>query len=321
MFQSFRWGTPPCSTFTLFFTSLPYPISKSTTVLIRKTTYYIVNSLQKKLYKHVYFILFQSDRFLVVIFVFAGELGVLQWLLSLCLFSLFSQTLCCFTRLKKEKDTSKNVSPFIVENSAASTFPFANSTNPECGLCRVDCDERKPMIQIGFEWDKRSRSYEVINISQSNTTSRSNTIRIKDQALEEKLSSHNCEALTNLTFPDYKFFSFKLITPNLTIFKCNHNLNITSPIFFKNMSCNGNNFYYSHSNNSSPSFNSECSIIQLPVKGLLDYDNLFTFLTAEFDLEVHVSDPCLSCHRRGGRCFNHGEFYCTIAEKGIDYLT
>uniref|UniRef100_A0A2N9GAX9 Protein kinase domain-containing protein n=1 Tax=Fagus sylvatica TaxID=28930 RepID=A0A2N9GAX9_FAGSY len=66
------------------------------------------------------------------------------------------------------------------------------------------------------------------------------------------------------------------------------------------MSCNGNNFYYSHSNNSSPSFNSECSIIQLPVKGLLDYDNLFTFLTAEFDLEVLLSDPCPSCHGRGG---------------------
>ncbi len=85
------------------------------------------------------------------------------------------------------------------------------------------------------------------------------------------------------------------------------------------MSCNDNNFYYSHSNNSSPSFNSECSIIQLPVKGLLDYDNLFTFLTAEFNLEVLVSDPCPSCHRRGGQCFNLGESYCSIAEKGIDF--
>ena len=46
------------------------------------------------------------------------------------------------------------------------------------------------MIQIGFEWDKLSRSYEVISFHQSDTTS----IRIKDQALEEKLSSHNCEA-------------------------------------------------------------------------------------------------------------------------------
>uniref|UniRef100_A0A2N9G0T3 Protein kinase domain-containing protein n=1 Tax=Fagus sylvatica TaxID=28930 RepID=A0A2N9G0T3_FAGSY len=81
------------------------------------------------------------------------------------------------------------------------------------------------------------------------------------------------------------------------------------------MSCNDYNIYYSHSNNSSPSFNSECSIIQLPVKELLDYDNLFTFLTAEFDLEVHVSDSCLSCHRRGGQCFNLGEFYCSNAEK------
>ena len=156
---------------------------------------------------------------------------------------------------------------------------------------------------------------EVISFPQSNTTS----IRIKDQALEEKLSSNNCEALTNLTSPDYKIVSFERITPKQTLFKCNHTLNITAPKNFKTWVCNDYNIYYSHSNDSSPRFHSECSIIQLPVKGLPDYDNLFTFLTAEFDLEVHVSDSCLSCHRRGGQCFNLGEFYCSNTEKGIDY--
>ena len=239
-------------------------------------------------------------------------------LVSLFVFFVLSN-LVLLHSAEEGKDYFQNCQPFHCGKFGSIHFPFANSTNPECGLCRVDCDERKPMIQIGFERDIRSRSYEVINISQSNSTSLSNTIRIKDQALEQKLSSRKCEAFTNLTFPNNGFISFKLITPNLTIFKCNHNLNINSPIFFKNMSCNDNNLYYSHSNNSSPSFNSECSIIQLPVKGLLDYDNLFTVLTAEFDLEVLVSDPCPSCHHRGGQCFNHGEFYCTIAEKGIDF--
>ena len=116
---------------------------------------------------------------------------------------------------------------------------------------------------------------EVISFPQSNTTqSNTTSIRIKDQALEEKLSSHNCEALTNLTFPDYKIVSFELITPKQTFFKCNHTLNITSPKNFKTWTCNDYNIYYSHLNDSSPRFFSECSIIQLPVKGLLDYDNL-----------------------------------------------
>jgi hypothetical protein len=213
-----------------------------------------------------------------------------------------------------KKDLQK-CQPFHCGNFSSIHFPFTNTAPPECGLSRVNCDEGKPMIQIGFEWDKISRSYEVINMSQSNITS----IRIKDQALEEKLSSHNCEALTNLTFPDYKIVSFELITPKQTFFKCNHTLNITAFKIFKNWTCNDYNIYYSHSNDSSPRFHSECSIIQLQVKELLDYDNLFTFLTAEFDLEVHVSDSSLSCHRRGGQCFNLGEFYCSIAEKGIDY--
>jgi hypothetical protein len=155
----------------------------------------------------------------------------------MALFSLFVffvlSNLVLLHSAEEGKKYFQKCQPFHCGKFGSIHFPFANSTNPECGLCRVDCDERKPMIQIGFEWDKSSRSYEVINISQSNTTSLSNTIRIKDQALEEKLSTRKCEALTNLTFPNNMFVSFKLITPNLTIFKCNHNLNITSPIFFK----------------------------------------------------------------------------------------
>jgi hypothetical protein len=108
-------------------------------------------------------------------------------------------------------------------------IPIHQQQTSRIGLSRVNCDEGKPMIQIGFEWDKISRSYEVISFPQSNTTqSNTTSIRIKDQAREEKLSSNNCEALTNLTFPDYKIVSFELITPKQTLCKCNHTLNITS---------------------------------------------------------------------------------------------
>jgi hypothetical protein len=39
-----------------------------------------------------------------------------------------------------------------------------------------------------------------------------------------------------------------------------------------------------------------------PTKEHPDKDELFSLLSAEFDLEVHVSDACSSCHARGGLC-------------------
>ena len=90
-------------------TSLPYSISKSTTVLNRQTTYYyIVKKEEKELYNQV--ILIQSYRFLVLIFVFAGEQGILGCLLSLSLFSLFSHIWYSFTQLN-----TQIVRPFNVE--------------------------------------------------------------------------------------------------------------------------------------------------------------------------------------------------------------
>ena len=69
------------------------------------------------------------------------------------------------------------------------------------------------------------------------------------------------------------------------------------------MSCRDNyNIYYSHSNHSSPTSLSECSIIQLPRNEHPDKDEPFPPFGAEFDLEMHVSDACSSCHARGGLC-------------------
>jgi hypothetical protein len=79
------------------------------------------------------------------------------------------------------------------------------------------------------------------------------------------------------------------------------------------MSCkdNHNTYYYSHSNEGSPSSLSTCSIIQLPKREhsdkdtettLPDKDELFSLLSAVFDLEVHVSHACRGCHHRGGQC-------------------
>lgn len=104
--------------------------------------------------------------------------------------------------------------------------------------------------------------------------------------------------------------SFNLIIPNLTLFQCNRTLDSGVPNFRKN--CGDYNIYYSHINEAYESIPSECSTIQLPLKGLN--------ITAEFNLEVHVADVCSSCYSRGGLCEldNKGKFHCTITEKGID---
>ena len=104
--------------------------------------------------------------------------------------------------------------------------------------------------------------------------------------------------------------SLNLIIPNLTLFHCNRTLDSGVPILRKN--CGDYSIYYSHINETYESIPSECSTIQPPLQGLN--------ITAEFDLEVHVSDVCSSCYSRGGLCEldNKGKFHCTITEKGID---
>ena len=79
------------------------------------------------------------------------------------------------------------------------------------------------------------------------------------------------------------------------------------------MSYGNYNIYYS-----SPRLASQCSIIQLPVKVHTEKEDIN--LTAEYDLEVHVSDAYSSCYSRGGLCEldNKRKFHCAITEKGMN---
>ncbi|GMY18405.1 LEAF RUST 10 DISEASE-RESISTANCE LOCUS RECEPTOR-LIKE PROTEIN KINASE-like 1.1 isoform X1 [Fagus crenata] len=188
-------------------------------------------------------------------------------------------------------------------------FPFTNNT-PHCGLLPVNCTQTPPTIHL----DGNGGPYEVINISYTNTTQ---STRIKDLLLSDNLNTQKCQFLTNLTFSNSPSISYEITSPKQTLFKCNRTLNITSPKNFKNFSCGDYNIYYSHSNHSSPTSFSECSIIQLPRTEHSAKDELFSLLSAEFDLKVHVSDACSSCHGSGGSCgYDHeGKFDCKNGEK------
>ncbi|KAM3740818.1 hypothetical protein ACB098_08G128000 [Castanea mollissima] len=208
--------------------------------------------------------------------------------------------------------TLPNCSPIQCGKLGIIGFPFTDSSHPHCGLLPVKCDEIPPTIQLG--WSRGP--YEVVNISYTNTTL---FTRIKDLLLSDALNTQKCESVTNFTLPNSPFISFKLTTPCQTLFKCNRTLNINSPRNFKNRSCGDYNLYYSHLNDDSRSFSSgECSFIQLPRKKYSDKKTLFSLVSAEFDLQVYVSDACSSCYGRGGLCEleQNVKFHCAIADKG-----
>jgi hypothetical protein len=226
--------------------------------------------------------------------------------LSLFVFFVLSHLLLLHSA-EEEKRKPLNCSPFQCGKFGIIGFPFYNRKYSFCGgLLAVNCDGTPPTIEL--EW--AGRQFEVINISYTNTTP--STTRIKDLSLSDHLNARKCEFLTNLTFPGSPSISYEITSPNQTLFKCNRTPPITSPENFKNFSCGDYNTYYSQSNHGSPTSFSECSIIQLPRKVHPDKDELFSLLSAEFDLKVHVSDACSSCHGSGGSCDHdhEGKFDC-----------
>ena len=66
----------------------------------------------------------------------------------------------------------------------------------------------------------------------------------KHFSLLEFLNTSECQCLINFTLPNSPFISFKLTTPNLTLFKCNRSPNITSSMNFKDVSCGEYDLYF-----------------------------------------------------------------------------
>ena len=192
-------------------------------------------------------------------------------------------------------------------------FPSTNGLQPSCGLLPINCDRTLPTIQLPLGLS--GKPYEFINISYTNSTW---SIHIKDFPHLEFLNTSECQYLINFTLPNSPFISFKLTTPNLTLYKCNRSPNITSNMNFEDVSYGEYDFYF---NISKPSFASQCSILQLPIKG--DAVKNQYELVAKYDLEIHISDACSNCYSRRGLCElgKEGNFNCSITpiiEKGID---
>ena len=233
---------------------------------------------------------------------------------SLFVFFVLSHLVLLHSAEKGGKRENPFCLPFQCGKLGNISFPFTKSPLlfKFCGLMPVECDQPHPMIHLplGDPWS--DRRYEVKNISYTNTTQH---IRVKDHSLLEYLKTHKCENLDNFAFPHSPLISFKLTTPNRTLFKCNPTLHITPHRNFKNVTCRDHyNFYYSPLNEASQSSPSGCLPIQLPVNETSHKDELN--LIAEFDLELHVSDDCSSCHGKEGKGIDIG-----ITQKCFDAHT
>ena len=216
---------------------------------------------------------------------------------SLFVFFVLSQLVLLHSAEDGGKLENPYCQPFQCGKLVNVSFPFTNITKfplPSCGLLRLKCDETPPMIHLPWDDPESEGRYRLINFSSTNTATQvTQHIRVKDLWLSKSLITEKCDDFDNITLLNSPL-SFKLTTLNRTIFKCNRHLNFAIPRNFNTMPCDHHNIYYSPSNEASQTFPSECSTIQLPVNKTSHEDELN--LTAEFDLELHVSDECSRCH-------------------------
>lgn len=231
---------------------------------------------------------------------------------------------------------------FECGNLGIMKFPFANFTEPDCGLSMLDCTHQ-PLPSITL-----SRSSAQWFNAQKKLQKGQNIINVRDLFLHRLviLAENNstkrtstCDLLKYIVFlPNSPSISYS-IKYNITIFRCRkyppYSQEITD--YFRNNhyrkyeSCEEfdvlyrNPKYYGAPKGNGAPVQPICSSITLP---MLPWDDplvvskdteLLQWLTSDFDLEWRVSDRCYrDCHLNGGRCETNemNEFSCVQSAAG-----
>ncbi|XAR52434.1 Glycerophosphodiester phosphodiesterase [Bertholletia excelsa] len=195
-------------------------------------------------------------------------------------------------------------------------FPYSNHTHPDCGLAVVNCSHNRP-----FSYFDDSQQYFV---EDWNFTNRYSIFKVSNQLLGDLISDKSCDFIAHFHPLNTSSVSFTF-SPNLPLFKCrtgSPEVRQLTRVYFRHYStyedCSGYTIYFNSSNIDIPppiSYPSMCSVIQVPVKSSIrkgDTSNLFSLLSAKFDIQLHVSEGCLECYHRGGRCSSNykKEFSC-----------
>ncbi|XP_055809670.1 LEAF RUST 10 DISEASE-RESISTANCE LOCUS RECEPTOR-LIKE PROTEIN KINASE-like 2.1 isoform X2 [Solanum dulcamara] len=199
---------------------------------------------------------------------------------------------------------------FQCGSSEILSFPFYKPNQPDCGLCKVDCDTAPhPVIELD------GVKYQVVE--------RQNVfVTIKDPILENFLKKKSCRSFDrNLSLPISPIITYR-ISPFLTLFKCNTSNGFSYDGFQRYNGCESFTLYYNHSSVSSVGTNlpTKCSMIQLPMVSVYESksnnSDLFDMLAADVSLGWTISNKCNQCYSIGGRCQvdSNNKFLCSADE-------
>ncbi|XP_061356540.1 LEAF RUST 10 DISEASE-RESISTANCE LOCUS RECEPTOR-LIKE PROTEIN KINASE-like 2.4 isoform X1 [Gastrolobium bilobum] len=202
------------------------------------------------------------------------------------------------------------------------SFPFTKIERQDCGLLAIhNCDDH-PMKPKEIQLVNQGKWFEVIRVVEQ--VPRSPTVtnfQVRDKYLYQLLQSRNCEAFTyNCTLPPTFHFGAFRIGTKATLFRCNQTLHVRPPIYMFNYTkCHDYDLYYGPEITANYALTA-CAKVQLPIKDVPDSYDPFTFVNADINVEVKLTDECANCHHlQRGQCQldNGGRFFCANSYENI----
>ncbi|XP_027100239.2 LEAF RUST 10 DISEASE-RESISTANCEUS RECEPTOR-LIKE PROTEIN KINASE-like 2.4 isoform X1 [Coffea arabica] len=203
---------------------------------------------------------------------------------------------------------------FNCGNLTGVRFPFFDSSHSShCGLLKLNCEAmQSPTIVFDFTEDLWVEALDM----------RNSVIRLHDYKLEHLLAVKSCEYFDFGVMPltNYSSISYSIL-PNIALYGCKRSPETSQKLadsfsgYKQYDNCgepnNGFIIYYQNPEHHAPPVNlggdiqSLCKNVTLPVVSRHDYSenaDLFQLLTAEFDLEWHLSEDCSNCQLEGHEC-------------------
>ncbi|XP_019172592.1 PREDICTED: LEAF RUST 10 DISEASE-RESISTANCE LOCUS RECEPTOR-LIKE PROTEIN KINASE-like 1.1 [Ipomoea nil] len=213
---------------------------------------------------------------------------------------------CCQVESKSQDSCPLE---FKCGNIPQVSFPFSNKSHPDCGFLILDCDAKpSPTLEVGKD------RYEVLQMGNDFT-------KFFDPLLNKSIQNRSCDTFSrNLAFLNTPLISSHVIR-HPSVFRCNHSSENNS--YFSEYEsyhgCKNFTIFYMKNGSNILGLGSklpfDCSPIQLPFKWHFNTSNedLFARLSPSFDLTWNVTESCLDCHYKGGRCLvdNRNNFQCS----------
>ncbi|QHN79683.1 hypothetical protein HN51_056748 [Arachis hypogaea] len=198
-------------------------------------------------------------------------------------------------------------------------FPLTTTQHPHCGVLPIHgCKDPNANKTIQLTHLPTTSRFVVKSVNHNNAT-----IIVRDETLRDYLRSKSCKTFSNnysLALSLSSPLGSVRIVNNVTLFRCNHSVNVSVTIphnIYNYTECNEYSVYYGPPIGNPQGFSAgplaACSKIQLALKDNSDTSDPFSFLSDNILIHVLLSDDCTKCiaHTRGHCQLDiHGKFFC-----------